>query len=104
MIGIETIFVEFRELAPEELDRWIANRWIRPEGGPGDWRFHEIDLARLRLIVELRDTLEVNEAALPTVLSLVDQVYDMRRRMQRLNQAMAGLPPDMVALLAGALQ
>jgi chaperone modulatory protein CbpM len=105
MIGVETIYLEFRDLAPAELERWIDNAWIRPRGRPGAWAFEEIDVARIRLISELRDTMEVTEAALPTVLSLVDQLYALRRRMRRLNQAMAaGLPAEAVALLAAAME
>jgi len=100
MIGIETIFLEFRGLQRDELDRWITHQWVKPEGAPGAYRFHDIDIARIRLILELRDTMEVPEPALPTVLSLLDQLYEMRRRMKQLNAAMEqALPADMRAVL-----
>jgi chaperone modulatory protein CbpM len=44
-------------------------------------------VARARLIVELRDTAEVNDAAMPVVLSLLDQLYDLRRQLRRLHRA-----------------
>ena len=104
MITIETILLEFHELQPGELERWIGNQWVRPEGGPGAWQFHEIDLARIRLILDLRDTLEVAEPALPTVLSLVDQIYEMRRRMMQLNEAMERtLPAELRAAVLAHL-
>jgi chaperone modulatory protein CbpM len=103
MIGLEAVFLQVHDLAPVDLDRWIENAWVRPEGRPGAWAFHDIDVARIRLIVELRDHLEVNEAALPTVLSLVDQVYAMRRRLQRLNAALAEEPPELREMLARLL-
>ncbi len=99
MISVETILLEFRTLQQDDLARWIDNEWVRPEGTRGAWRFHEIDIARIRLILDLRDTLEVNEPALPTVLSLLDQLYEMRRHAQRLNQALTTLPPDIRAAL-----
>jgi chaperone modulatory protein CbpM len=100
MITIETIFLEFQTLRQEDLDRWITNQWVRPEGTTGQYRFQEIDLARIRLILELRDTMEVPEPALPTVLSLLDQLYEMRRRMRQLNDAMERtLPPELKAAL-----
>jgi len=100
MITIETIFLEFQNLRGEDLERWIANQWVRPEGASGQYRFHEIDLARIRLILELRDTMEVPEPALPTVLSLLDQLYEMRRRMRQLNDAMERtLPAELKAAL-----
>lgn len=104
MITIETILLEFHELQPGELERWIGNQWVRPEGAAGAWRFHEIDIARIRLILELRDTMEVAEPALPTVLSLLDQLYEMRRRMMRLNEAMEhNLPTELRAALLADL-
>ena len=104
MIGIEDILREFHGLRPPELERWIGNAWIRPDGPPGRYRFHEIDVARIRLIIELTGTMEVSEAALPTVLSLLDQLYEMRRRMHRLNSALAVAVPDEVrAQLLAAL-
>jgi chaperone modulatory protein CbpM len=100
MMTIERVFMEVRELASEDLERWIAAELVRPDGERGDWRFAEIDVARIRLILELRDVLEISEPALPTVLSLLDQLYGMRRRMRQLNEAMeAHLAPDVRAAL-----
>lgn len=105
MITIERIFLEIRNLDPADLDRWIAEQYIRPEGEPGAWRFQEIDVARIRLIIELRDTLEITEPALPTVLSLLDQLYELRRQMRQLNAAMeATLPVEMRTALALRLE
>lgn len=104
MFTIENILLVFQELQPGELERWIGNQWVRPEGGPGAWRFHDIDMARIRLILDLRDTMDVEEPALPTVLSLLDQLYDMRRRMIRLNEAMEQtLPTEFRAALRAHL-
>ncbi len=104
MIGIETVLLEFRQLSRGEFDRWIENAWIRPQGSPGSYAFNEIDMARIRLILDLRETMEVNDAALPTVLSLLDQLYEMRRRMRRLNQALGStVPADLRARLLAAM-
>ncbi len=105
MITFERIFVEVRGLDPVDLERWIAARMIRPDGGPGEYRFAEIDVARIRLILELRDVMEITEPALPTVLSLLDQLYDLRRRMRALDAAMESmLPVEMKAALARHLE
>ncbi len=104
MITFETILLEFHELQAEDLRRWIDNNWVRPAGTAERYEFHEIDLARIRLILELRDTMEVNEPALPTVLSLLDQLYEMRRQMHRLNRAMGVMPAEMRAMLLAHLE
>ncbi len=94
MITIEMLTHTVIGLNPDDLRRWIDNAWVRPDGQPGQYRFHDIDVARLRLIVELRDDLGVDEAALPVVLSLLDQLYEMRRHMIRLRAVIETAVPE----------
>jgi chaperone modulatory protein CbpM len=94
MISLEALQREYRELDNEELARWIASALVHAEGTPGAWRFKEIDVARIGLILTLRREMEVEEQSLPVVLALLDQVYDMRRSMSRLNEAFAAIPAE----------
>ena len=104
MITLETLYIEITGLKPQDLDRWITNSWVRPDGEPGRYLFREIDVARIKLILELRDHLEVDEPALPTVLSLLDQLYDLRRRLHSFNAALEEtVPPDIRARLSEKL-
>ncbi len=80
----ERLLAQAPGLPGADLERWIANAWVRPDGRAGAYAFREIDLARVRLILLLRDDLEVDEAALPVVLLLLDQLYDLRRRLRDL--------------------
>lgn len=82
MIGFEVLLTAVPKLPRGDLERWIANAWVKPDGPSGNYQFRDIDVARVRLILELRDELEVNEAALPVVLLLLDQLYDLRRRLR----------------------
>jgi len=84
MISIEIVIGRLPGLSRQELERWISNHWVRPDDQDGDYFFHEIDVARVRLIQELRDDFEVNEEAVPVILSLIDQLYLQRRRMRDL--------------------
>jgi len=93
MITLETVFIEISGLRRPDLERWIANEWVRPDGGPDNYLFRDIDVARIRLILELREHLEITEPALPTVLQLIDQLYDLRRRMRSLNAALEETVP-----------
>ena len=88
MISIEILVTQLSGLQRQDLERWIANEWVRPDGRAGTYLFREIDVARVRLIRELRDEMQVNEEALPVVLSLLDQLYDQRRRMRELGEAL----------------
>ncbi len=64
-----------------QVEHWIALDWVRPDGAPGHWQFTAIDVARLRLIVELRTDLGVDDGSLPIVLHLMDQLYAARRAL-----------------------
>ncbi len=93
-------------VAEAEITRWVELTWLRPDGLPGRWVFHEVDVARVRLIAELRE-LHMDEDAMPVVLSLIDQLYATRRRMRLLQQAVEEAAPDAVrvrlrTLLEGA--
>ena len=86
MITIEVLLARVPDLPLQDLERWISNDWVRPDGRAGDYAFGEIDVARVQLIQDLRDKLEINEAALPVVLMLLDQLYDLHRRMKDLRR------------------
>ena len=94
MITLEVLLTELTALSREDLERWIANEWIRPDPHLDSYVFQEIDIARIRLIQQLRDDLQVNEETLPIVLSLLDQLHDERRRLRQLMSALDRLPED----------
>ena len=94
MITIETLFIRVGGLRRDDLEHWIAQSWVRPDGEPGRYLFHDIDVARVQLILELREQMQVNEEALPVVLSLLDQLYEARRRMRRVRDALDQATPD----------
>lgn len=87
MITFDAVLTLVGGVEPVELRRWIAERWVRPEARPEGYFFHEVDVARVRLIVELRRDLAIDEEALPVVLQLLDQVYGLRRRLRALHAA-----------------
>lgn len=88
MIGIEVLVAEVSGVGRQDVERWIGFGWVRPDGAPGQYVFHEVDVARVRLIQNLHVEMEVNEDTLPLVLSLLDQVYDLRRRMRQIGAAL----------------
>lgn len=93
-ITIELVIRMVPGLSRADLERWISHDWVRPDDADGIFVFHEIDVARIRLIHELSSELMLNEEALPVVLSLLDQLYDARRRMRALAEAVAAAPED----------
>lgn len=93
MITIDVLVSQTRGLNREDLELWMRNEWVRPEAAGDVLGFGEIDIARVILILQLRDELDVNDAALPIVLSLIDQLYDMRRHVRHLTSAVQDTVP-----------
>lgn len=81
-------------LEEQSLRRWIAREWVQPVEHEGRPTLREADVARLRLIVSLRDEVEIGEQAVPVVLSLLDQLHEQRRQMRRLCAVLADAGPD----------
>ncbi len=104
MIRFNAIVAQFPDLPAPIIVDWIARGWVRAEGaGPDEWVFAEIDIARIRLIRELRIDLEVDEEALPLVLSLLDQVYGLRGTLKNVMQAIDLQPESVRTSLLAAL-
>jgi chaperone modulatory protein CbpM len=103
MIGIDDLLVRVRGLERRELLRWVENRWVLPEERAQTWVFHEVDVARVELIFEIHRDFAVDDEAMPLVLSLLDQVYSLRRQMRRLCDAVAAQPRDVQDAIRKAL-
>jgi chaperone modulatory protein CbpM len=103
MIAFEELVGRFEGLDRRELVHWVENRWVLPERQQGTWIFHEVDVARVELIVEIRREFGIDDDALALVLSLLDQVYDLRRQLGRLCDALAVQPSDIQAAIKRAL-
>jgi chaperone modulatory protein CbpM len=95
MMRIERVVALFPDLDAAELAAWIAHRWVQPEPAEGEsWIFHEIDVARVYLIYDLRHELDIAEEMMPLVLSLLDQVYELRRTLKAMTRALETQPPE----------
>lgn len=91
-------------LTRDRLVAFIAAEVVIPlqtETGPV---FRHIDMARLRLLCELSDDLELDEAALGIVMSLIDQLHDARNSLRAVALALAAEPDDLRARIGAALR
>ena len=84
MTGIADVPRRVRGVDIEMGELWVSQGWVRPSHRQGSPVFEEIDIARVRLIVELRDDMGLEEPAIPVVLSLLDQLHAARSEMRRL--------------------
>jgi chaperone modulatory protein CbpM len=103
MMRLDAIVALFPDLEAAELSAWVEQRWIQPEAAEGGWLFHEIDVARVRLIYDLRRDLGVEEDMMPLVLSLLDQVYELRCTLKAMTRALERQPPEVQAAVLAAL-
>jgi len=103
MIVFEELLARFGDLERGELIRWVENRWVLPERHNETWLFHEVDIGRVELILEIRRDFAVDDEAMPLMLHLLDQVYSLRRQMRRLCGALASQPPEVQDAIRQAL-
>ena len=80
-------FLSLSGVGHETLNAWIEDEWLIPSGSSVELSFSEIDIARARLIRELRVDFGVNDEGVGVILNLVDQLYGMRRTLMELRQA-----------------
>jgi chaperone modulatory protein CbpM len=78
IITIESACLLVQGLEREELEKWIAEGWVKLVPGQPPM-LTEIDVARIKLIHELRNDLGIDDTSMPIVLSLLDQLYEERR-------------------------
>ncbi len=103
MIVFEELLIRFRGLERRELSRWVENHWVLPERHADTWIFHEVDVARVELIHDIRRDFAIDDEAMSLVLGLLDQVYGLRRQMRRLCDAVATQPQDVQQAIHRAL-
>ncbi len=95
MINFDALMREIQGLDAADLRHWIAEHWVRAEESEGGFLFYEVDVARVRLIRELRHELAIGDEAMPVILHLLDQVYALRRRLRRLCEAVDAQPLEL---------
>jgi chaperone modulatory protein CbpM len=108
MMRLETIILRFSNLEKAELISWIERGWIRPEPVElDDWVFQDIDIARIQLVFDLRRDMGVSEDTIPLILSLMDQVYELRAHLKAhlkaVTRAFETQPPEVRAALLAAM-
>ena len=89
MISIDDLITEISALQRSDLETWISEELIVAQQEAGALFFTEMECARVRLICTLHYEIEIDTDTLPVVMSLIDQLYDTRQRLQSLTAAVA---------------
>jgi chaperone modulatory protein CbpM len=101
MMQLTAVLALITDLEEPELIAWVERGWVRPEQAGTGPIFHDIDIARVRLIRDLRVGMRIEDETIPVILSLLDQVYDLRAGLRAVLRAVDAQPaPVREAILA----
>lgn len=78
----------------KQLRQWVHSGWIVPAQGESGLSFDDVDVARIRLVCELRRDMNVNDDAVPIILALLDQLYGLRRELRTIATALSKQPDE----------
>jgi len=88
------VVARIERLSLRELRLWVREGWVRPAQSERGPVFDEIDVARLRLLCDLRKDMALPTDAVPVVLILIDQLHRTRRDLRRLAEALNEQPAE----------
>lgn len=91
-IAENEVIEAIEHLEAQALRRWIDLGWVLPHRDGETLSFDPSDVARVRLICELHYEMHIEEDSLSVVLSLMDQLYEARCRLNALLSALDAQP------------
>lgn len=93
-------FLVRANIEADVLEAWVAAGWLMPTAREGGVQFSEIDVARVRLIHDLRGDIGVNDEGVGVILDLIDQLHGLRRTLGHFLTALHTQPEDLRERLA----
>jgi chaperone modulatory protein CbpM len=82
-------------LTRRQLVSFIECNFVRPDREAGAYVFRRIDLARLELLCDLSQDLDLDETGLGIVISLIDQLHAARQDLATLAGVIDALPTEL---------
>ncbi len=83
-------FLKSSGLQIQTLELWLEQQWLIPRQTSQGVRFTDIDVARARLIHELKNDFGANDEGIDVILHLMDQLHEMRRAFEQLRKDIKG--------------
>lgn len=100
----QMVLTRIRRLNRRDLRLWMREGWVRPsisEAGP---LFDDLDVARLRLLCDLRMDMALPPTAVPVVLTLIDRLHQTRRDLYTVLEALEDQPDTVRQTVAARLR
>lgn len=98
------VVAEVRRLTLRDLRLWVREGWVRPMQGVSGPVFDEVDVARIRLLCDLRKDMALPSDALPVVLTLIDRLNETRRDLRCLADALQDQPETVRKTVMASIQ
>ena len=89
-----TVVARVERLTLRELRLWVREGWVRPAQGERGPVFDELDIARIRLLCDLRTDMALPAETMPVVLTLIDRLNETRRALRSLADALEDQPEE----------
>lgn len=100
----DEVIMTVTRLTRAQLDRYIDAQLVRPLRAEEGVFFSKVDIARLELVCDLSEDLDLDEIAVGIVLSLIDQLHEARRDLTQLADVIETLPKDLRRRIDTALR
>lgn len=91
----DEIVATVTRLTRRQLVRFIEGDLVRPERSDGGYVFRVVDIARLELLCDLSQDLDLDDTALSIVISLIDQLHATRQELAAMVRAIDAVPADL---------
>ena len=92
MVRESELIAQFTVLERHVLLTWIEEGVIAPHRDDEGYLFDPVDEFRVALACDLHYRIGLDHASLPVILSLIDQLHDVRHHLRALTHAVAEQP------------
>jgi chaperone modulatory protein CbpM len=92
MIRENELIAQFEYLERQVLLTWIEEGVVAPHRDEEGYLFDRIDESRVALACDLHYRMGLEHPSLPVILSLIDQLHDVRHHLRALTRAVAAQP------------
>ncbi len=99
-----TVVARVERLTLRELRLWVREGWVRPAQSERGPVFDDLDVARLRLLCDLRKDMALPTDVMPTVLTLIDHLHRTRRELRRVTEAIDEQPTEVRRAVIAAVR
>ncbi|SFA69382.1 chaperone modulatory protein CbpM [Poseidonocella pacifica] len=100
----EDVVTTVTRLTRTQLIRFVEGDLVKPEREAKGYVFRRIDIARLELLCDLSEGLDLDVAGLGIVISLIDQLHAARQDLATLASAIEALPSELQARIMAEMK